>query len=521
MNRQIRELAALLLFCFTLLFVQVNLIQLAHVSCPGLVATVRRDDCRRDLDHDPRNVRAILRDFTRTRGSVTTADGVLLAKSVPSHDQYVWQREFPTGDLFGQITGYFSLTYGSAGIERAYNDELAGQTADQKLRSFSDLFVERDHSGNLTLTVRDDLQRTARDALGDRKGSVVVLDPRTGAVLALWSNPSYDPNPLSHHDTEDNPLAQRSKSALDADPAKPLLPKAWAEIYLPGSTFKLVTGSVGVQSGKVTPDQPSYPAASSYSAPVPYGNPIRNFDGEVCGGTLNWILAQSCNSAFAQMGTETIGPKDMIRGAEAFGFDGRLPFDLPGSAASTFRPAPSKEDPNADFTKELPRLAQASIGQDTVAATPLQMALVVSAIAHDGKIMTPHVLATVQDQQGNVVRRVDPKVWRRPISAASAATMRDAMRQVVRAGTATNMAMPGFDVGAKTGTAERGDGSAASPFSNNAWMVAWGGPEGGEARVVVVVVVPDVPGYGNNSTGSVVAGPAARTVLAKALAVTQ
>lgn len=519
MNRQIRGLAIILLCCFTLLFVQVNLIQVTNVSCPGLVAVANRDDCRHDLDHDSRNVRAILRDFSRTRGTVTTADGVVIAKSVESNDQYVWQREFPTGDLFGQITGYFSLTYGSAGIERQYNDELAGQASDQKLRSFSDLFVARDHSGNLTLTLRNDLQTAAREALGDREGSVVVLDPRSGALLALWSNPSYDPNPLSHHDTEDNNLAERTKVALDADPTKPLLPKAWAEIYLPGSTFKLVTGSVGVESGKVTPDQPSYPALQSYRAPVPYGQPLRNFDGEVCGGTLMTILAMSCNTAFAQMGTETLGPQLMIAGADRFGFDGKVPLDLPGVARSTFRPPPSADDPNADFTQELPRLAQASIGQNTVAASPLQMALVVAAIANNGEIMEPHVLDEVRDTQGNLIREVKPRVWRKPISSSTAEVMREAMRQVVARGTATNMALPGYDVGAKTGTAEIGDGSPESPLSNNAWMVAWGGRPGGEPQVVVVVVVPDVPGYGNNSTGGAVAGPAAREVLARALEV--
>lgn len=521
MNRQIRGLAGLLLFCFVLLFVQVNILQVGHTSCPGLVAAVNRDDCRRNLDNDPRNVRAILRDFSRTRGTVTTADGVVLAKSVPSDDQYVWQRQFPTGDLFGQVTGYFSLTYGSSGVERQYNDELAGQTADQKLRSFSDLFVSRDRSGNLTLTLRNDLQTTARNALGDRKGSVVVLDPRTGELLALWSNPSYDPNPLAHHDTEDAPIAQQTKTALDADPAKPLLAKAWGEIYQPGSTFKLVTGSVGVETGKVTADTPVYPPMQSYRAPVPYGSPLRNFDGEVCGGSLITILAQSCNTAFAQMGTETIGPTDMISGAAAFGFDGKVPLDLPGGAVSTFRPPPSEDDPKGDFTRELPRLAQASIGQDTVAATPLQMALVMAAIAHDGTIMEPHVLDEVRDTQGNLIRKVEPKTWRSPISADTAALLREATRQVVLRGTATGMAVPGFDVGAKTGTAEIGDGTPASPLSNNAWMVAWGGPPNGDPQVVVVVLVPNVPGYGNNSTGSAVAGPAAREILAKALEVTR
>ena len=518
MNRQIRGLALILMGCFLVLFVQVNLLQVAQTSCPGLVAVYDRSGCQQHLNNDPRNVRAITRDFSQNRGTVTSADGVVLAKSVPSNDRYKYQRVFPTGSLFGQITGSFSFTYGASGVEREYNDELSGHTATQQLRTFSDLFVARDHTGNLTLTVRDDLQATARQALGDKHGSALVLDPKTGSILAMWSNPSYDPNPLSHHDTPGNPVARLQRDALLNAPGDPLLVKPYQENYTPGSTFKLVTGSTGVQTGKVTPTNPVYPTATFYKAPVPYGAPISNFDGEACGGTLFTILAQSCNSAFAQMGTETIGPRGMVQGADSFGFDGAPPIDLPGPVAeSTFRPlTASSSDPARDFTRDLPILAQSSIGQADVKASPLEMALVASGIANNGVIMAPHVLREVRDAQGNLVETYPVHPWRTPISAASAATMRDAMRQVVQSGTATIMQEPGFDVGAKTGTAEIG---TPQHRSNNAWMVAWAGPVGGQPDVVVAVVVPDVPGYGNNATGAAVAGPAAHEILTKALAI--
>lgn len=513
MNRQIRVLAAVLLACFTLLFVQVNLIQVGERSCAGAVGVFIGSTCRNDLNRDSLNTRGILRDFTRPRGAIATADGVVIAKSVDSNDKYVFQRVYPKGDLFGQITGYFSFVYGSAGLESQYTDELSGNTANQELRSLSDLFANKDHSGNLTLTVRADLQQTARTALGDRTGSVVVLDPRNGDVLAMWSNPNYDPNPISHHDTDTNHAARETKERLEKAPGRPLLNASIDALYAPGSTFKLVTGSVGVESGEVTSDHPSYPGLTSYKAPVPYGAPISNFAGELCGGTLFPILAQSCNSAFAQMGTETIGPKGMIAGSERFGFGSTLPIDLPGpSAKSVMRPSPSPDDPLGDFTRELPQLALASIGQGPTIATPLQMALVVAAIANHGVIMTPHLLDTVRDADGNVVDRYRPHAWRRAMKASTAATMRAAMQQVVANGTATNMAVPGFEVGAKTGTAELENNT-----KNNAWMVAWGGPPGEAPSAVVVVIVPDVPGYGNAATGSVVAGPAAQAVLAKAL----
>ncbi len=497
----------MLMLCFTLLFVQVNLVQVGGRSCAGAVgALVDPSTCRNDLDTDQQNVRAILRDFSRPRGSIATADGVLLARSVESHDRYVYQREYPRGDLYGQVTGYYSFVYGSSGIEKQYNDELSGRTLNQQLRSLSDLFSDTDTAGNVTITIRDDLQQMARESLGDRAGTVLVLDPRDGAVLTMWSNPNFDPNPLSHHDTEDDTTARDTKVVLDDAPGHPLVNASIGSLLAPGSTFKLVTAATGLSTGDVTPETPVYPAVTEYQPP--YGAPISNFDSEVCGGALFTILARSCNSSFAEMGTETIGPQKMIAGSEKFGFDDDLPIDLPGpKAVSTIRPEANDEDPDRDFTREIPQLSLASIGQGPTVTTPLQMALVVAGIANDGQIMVPHLLDNVRDADGRVTSKWKNRSWRRAMDASTAAVMREAMRKVVTEGTASSMAIPGRDVGAKTGTAE------TSGDANNAWMVAWGAPEGEEPTAVVVVVVPNVPGHGNASTGSVVAGPVARTML--------
>ncbi len=156
----------------------------------------------------------------------------------------------------------------------------------------------------------------AKDALGDREGSVVAIDPKTGELLAFWSFPSYDPNLISSNDLDARP--GRVRRAAEGRPAQPLRAHQYQERYFPGSTFKVVTGSIGVQTGKVTIDSPSYPVATSYTPPNTT-KPISNFGGESCGGTLYPILRVSCNSAFAQMGTETIGPDNMVAGAEGFG----------------------------------------------------------------------------------------------------------------------------------------------------------------------------------------------------------
>jgi peptidoglycan glycosyltransferase len=514
-NKQIRWLAAGLLVCFTALFVQMNLLQVADMSCPGVAGALSSAGCRKNLDHDPYNTRTIVRDFSRPRGTVTTADGVLIAQSVPSNDKYKQQRVFPTKALFASITGYFSFNVGASGIEKQYNDLLSGSTTKQRFRSFSDLFVNRPHTGNLVLTARNDLQTLATAQLsqalaqrGLKEGAAVVLDPRTGAILAMVSLPSYDPNAIASHDTE---KAQAVKSFLDAARPTPFLASAYQQLYAPGSTFKLVTGSVGVNTAKVTPTNPSYPVESAYQPP--YGNPISNYGGEHCGGTLANILAVSCNSAFAQMGAETIGPDLMTSGAEGFGFNDKPPIDLPAAAASRFP---------TDWDRKLPLLAQASIGQYDVRATPLQMALVAAGIANDGVIMAPHLLNQVIDDDGNVVQTYKPHQWLRAISSQASATMRDAMVQVVQRGTATILQLPGQVVGAKTGTAD----NATSPPTTNAWMVAWAGPPGAPPEVVVAVAVPFVHGYGSDrvgsgNTGAAVAGPIAKALLQAALPVVE
>jgi peptidoglycan glycosyltransferase len=507
-NRRIRRLAVALMFCFAALFVQMNLLQVGQMSCPGIATPLTRTGCRKRLDKDPTNNRAIVRDFSQPRGSITTADGVVLAKSVPVKDQFKYQREFPEGDLFGPITGYYNFAFGATGLEKYYNDELAGQTAKQQYHSLSDLFVTRQHTGDLTLTIRKDVQLQARQALeqalsarGLHEGAAVALDPRTGAILALWSDPTFDPNPLSSHDHK---TAQYAKNLLDGSSQVPLLARSYRETYAPGSTMKVVTGSIGVDTGKVTADHPSYPSESAYQPP--YGLAISNFGGEVCGGTLFRILAVSCNSSFAQMGLETIGPSLMVAGADKFGFNEQPPIDLPNAATSVFP---------TDFAHQLPLLAQGSIGQGDVRATPLEMALATAGVANNGAIMAPHLLNQVIDEQGNVVKTYENHVWKQAISPSAAATMRGAMINVVDHGTARGVFnVPGYTVGAKTGTAE----VATTPATNNAWMVAWAGPTGQEPTVVVAVVVPRVPGHGNESTGAAVAGPVASALLNAAIA---
>jgi peptidoglycan glycosyltransferase len=483
MDRSIRRLGVFLMLCFSALFVQLNFIQVYRAP---------------DLNSKPTNNRAIDQSFSKPRGTIATADGVLLARSVPSNDHLQYQREYPEGELYAALTGYFNYSRGATGLERSYNEELSGKTAKQQVREIGDLFVSTDRTGNLKLSVRSDVQKVAQQALGDQKGTVVALNPTTGEVVALWSNPSFDPNLLASHNVTQSEAAYKLLSAAEGNP---MLPKAYREIYPPGSTFKVVTGSTGVESGGVTPTEPVYPTVRSITVKGT-DRPLRNFDGSLCGGTLFTILAKSCNTSFAQMGLDNGGDK-MVAGAEAFGFNARPPFDLP-AVASNFK---------TDFTRNEPALAQSSIGQNETAATPLQMALVAAGIANDGVIMEPHVVSEIRDGEGDLVRKYDPTQWKRAVSPQTADIMRQGMREVVANGSATRLQINGLDVGAKTGTAQFGP---SAPLRSHAWVIAWAGQPNQKPSIAVAVIVEDQDGA-SESTGGRLAAPIAKQVIEAAM----
>lgn len=493
--------------CYIALFAMVSWIQVVRADELNQLTWPCRDPDQPQTEPPAgfcANNRAILRDFDRERGQIVAADGTVLAETVeaPGDGQFEFQRQYPTGDLFGHITGYFNFNFGAGGVERTYNDELAGETAEQELRSLSDLFVERSNIGDVVLTLRSDAQQIARDALGEQRGSVVALDPRDGSILAMWSFPSYDPNLLSSHDLA---AAQQAREQLEADPGRPLRSRTYQERFPPGSTFKVVTGSTGVDLGVVTPESPDYPVSSSYDIDFT-DDDLNNFGGSSCGGTLFHILAVSCNTAFAEMGVETIGEQAMVGGANAFGFNDRPPLDLPAGANSVF---------NTDFPADQGNgpLARQSIGQGDVAATPLEMALMAAAVANDGVIMTPHVMSEVRDQDGEVESEYEPNEWRRAVSSDTAETMRQAMVGVVEDGTATRLAIDGIEVGGKTGTA-----SLEPQPGSHAWIIGFAGPPGEQATVAVAVIVESQEGL-SEATGGRVAAPIARAVMERILQV--
>lgn len=478
MDTQIKKLGIALTVCFGILFLQLNYVQ---IFAAGRI--------------NERSNRAEERQARLPRGDILSADGVVLAHSEPSANGSRFDRFYPEGQLFGGVTGYLNRNFGATGVEASYGQDLTGTNPGLDLDSLSEVFDDTARYRNVQLTLSAAVQRVAADQLGDRRGSVVALDPRTGAIDAMVSFPTFDPGPLSTSDETANDV----KTVLDADPAKPLLFRAYRERYFPGSTFKVVTAATGVERGQVDVDRPVYPETSSFDIDFT-DRDLRNFDGTTCGGTLFELLRVSCNTGFAQMGVE-IGGTNLADGARRFGFNEDVPIDLPAPARSVFPTEFPRDQGNGP-------VARAAIGQGDVQATPLQMAMVAAGIANGGSIMTPHVMARITDQDGDEVRSYEPSEWRRAVAAEAAEVVRQGMVETARDGTAEGLQIEGFLVGGKTGTAQLG----TDPPRSHAWIIGFAGPPDGPAEVAVAVLVEGQEGA-SEQTGGVVAAPIARAVM--------
>ena len=489
MNKQIRRLAAGLIVCYVLLFVQLNRLQV-----------VQRDE----LATKPQNNRAVLRDFDKPRGNLVTADGVVIASSIPSppDDTFKYQRQYPTGDLFANVSGYYTYAFGATKLEKKYTEVLTGRTNEQQIRSIANLFSAQDNTGSVQLTMRADLQQVAKDALGEREGSVVVMDPRTGAVLAMWSWPSYDPNLVAVHN---NTEAEKVITFLNASPGKPTLANAYQERYMPGSAFKIVTTGIALEAGVV--DFPTVFANETGYTPPQTNDPVENYQGHVCGGDLREVFRRSCNTPFARLAVE-LGAERMVAGTAAWGFGEKLPFDIPGAVASNFGTVEELRD-------AIPKIAIRGFGQDDDLVVPLHMAMISSTVANGGQMMQPYVVDKTLDHEGAVLDQTTPKVWKTPISAATALKLTDLMIGVVQNGTATCCLQlaNGIQAAAKTGTAQLN--AKGQPQRSHAWITAFAPAE--NPQYAIAVVLKGTNAEISEGTGGKLAGPIAKTVLDSAL----
>jgi peptidoglycan glycosyltransferase len=470
-NRPLRKIAIAALVMFAALLVNANVVQVVQAN---------------SLKKDPRNVRVLYSQYNRQRGPIVVGRSAV-AQSVPTNDRLKYLRTYPGGPLYAPLTGYYSLTVGTTGIEQAENSILAGDSDKLFVKRLSDYFTGRQPQGGaVVLTIDPKAQQAAYDALGPRRGAVVALDPRTGAVLALVSRPSYDPAPLTSHKP---PQIQAAWDRLRKDPDAPLLDRAISQTYPPGSTFKVVTTAAALSSGKYTPSsQLPAPGALKFNDS---NRELHNFAGETCSGngrtTLTDALRISCNTAYGSLGI-ALGSDTLRKQAEAFGFGQSLSIPLPV--------APSRFVPQSGQALT----AASAIGQASDAVTPLQMAMVAAAVANKGVEMKPYLVAQERAPDSSVLSEAQPQELRRAVSEGVAADLNAMMQKVVQSGTGTAAQIPGIPVAGKTGTAENVPGKPT-----HAWFISFAPADA--PRVAIAVIVE------NGGTGGTTAAPIARQVM--------
>ena len=487
MTRQVRRVALTMFVLFGALFVNLNYLQVLRAD---------------DLANDNRNTRKLIAEYQLQRGSMLVGRGdaqAEIARSVDTEGRYRYLRRYPDGELYAHITGYYSIVYGRENLERTANELLVGQAPEAFARNLGDFLSGRERQGDdILLTVRPRVQEAAREALGDRTGAVVAIEPATGAILAAYANPTYDPNKLTTFDREEV-VAYWERTELERRN------RVFRETYPPGSTFKIVTAAAALEDG-ITPET-TFPDPRTYTPPQTSSG-IGNFGGGLCNGgadlTLQRAMEVSCNTVFARLGNE-VGPDKLVAQAEAFGLNQEWDSQFPFAPSAI----PAELDP--------PQAAQSAIGQRDVRVTPLQMAMITSAVANDGVLMRPRLIDRVQQFDGRVVREFSPRPLNldggdsgQVVSRETAAALQEMMRGVVTDGSGRGAAISGVEVAGKTGTAQTGEGR-----NPTVWFVGFAPYE--DPQVAVAVVVPDGGDAGSEATGGAVAAPIARQVMEAAL----
>ena len=470
MNRAIARLFIVGVILMVALMVNVAWIQVFHAAA---------------LRAAPENHRVIAQQLRVQRGLILGFDGSVIAGDRQISGFYY--RTYPQGPIASQIVGYDSVRYGQAGIEASMNTYLSG--ADVGTSGLIDRLLGRHSPGaNVRLTIVPAVQKVAQSALGGQTGAIVALDPRTGAIIAAASAPSFDPATI---DTSFAKLARQSSA--------PLLSRATQGLYPPGSSFKVVTATAGLSLGKVTPTT-IFDDTGTYSI---YGGKVTNYHGEVFGRhDFTQALTYSINTTFAKVGT-LIGQAALIDQMQKYGFYQTPPLELPAGLvypSGRYRGA-NLLSPGAAMNPL--DVAWAAVGQENVLATPLQMALVAAGVADGGKVMKPYLVQRVTSSTGQTLETASPSVWTTACSAAIAQTLNAMMQEVVNAGTGTAAALTGIQVAGKTGTAQRGS-------SNVAWFIAFA--PAAAPKVAVAVTIANT-----QYTGGDVAAPLAAQVIKAAL----
>jgi len=496
-NRPIRTVSIFCMFLFVALMVNVSYLQFWHAD---------------ELNTDPLNARVAEAAFSRERGEILAGEGrdqVTLARSREEDDRYKYLRVYPKPRLYAHITGY--LTLGTqTGLERSQNTVLSGEDPRLFVNRLIDLAQNQSNKGGNVLTTLDPAaQQAAYDALlstigPEGEGSVVAIEPKTGRILAMVSLPTYDPNDLATHDFE---ASEQAYDRLDQDDSEPLVNRAIQTRLFPGSTFKVVTAAAAIEDGLYTADA-NVPSGATWQTPGTTGesNVIDNEGRFLCSPeevSFRTAMAQSCNTAFAKMAVE-LGPEKMREQAEAFGFNSDYLDDLSAQAQSVYPEGVEGAD-GSEVELNDAQTAQTGFGQFEVQSTPLQMAMVVSALANRGTLMRPYLVEEVQSAEYETLETTEPEELRDAVSPTTADQVTDLMVETVDNGTASPAAIPGVSVAGKTGTAQRGV-EGLPPYG---WFVAFAPAE--DAEVAVAVMIQEAPG--REIAGGALGGPIAKAVM--------
>lgn len=487
-GRTAQKMANVLLASFVLLSMQLVRTQVVNSDA----TQARSAETPRGVVRNPRLLDAQLQAI---RGEIYSSDGVKIVGRQIAPDKTV-RRTYPEPSS-AYLVGYYNpARYGTSNLELAYNHELSGSAAADPVKELEWSLLHQPAQGNdLILTLNANLQRTAANLLGSRKGSIVLLDAKTGAVLAMVSNPRLDPAGLAAN-PGNNPDAYWN--LLRNDPSSPFVLRPTQGLYTPGSIFKTVTAAAAIDAGKARPDT-KYEDRGFYNIEgyqlveknIPKGRENQQ----------SWTLQEgyqwSLNVVYAQVGTQTLGGPLLADYAQRFGFGEEIPFDLTTNG--------SRVTSQPDFLQSGPAVAQTAFGQGQLLATPLQMALVAACMANDGKEMTPYLVSSVRRPDGTIAERHSPTVWKEPIRAETAAQMRAMMENSVANGYAKTAEIPGVKTGGKTGTAEVPN---AAP---HAWYIGYA--PGQKTTYAIAVLIE------NGGEGSTVAAPIAKEILQAALVI--
>jgi peptidoglycan glycosyltransferase len=482
MSRRLGILATVILLLFVLVAAQSANLQFFRAKA---------------LDASPINPRNAVVVAGAARGEIFAADGTVLAESVATgkgSDSY--KRVYPLGALTSGLIGFSSL-YGTWALESEYSNYLTAHA--QPPQSLAQVLAPTSAPDNITLTLQPSIEAVAARAFAGRDGAAVVLNPQNGDILAMYSNPTYNPVPLTSSNYKVFEAAWKKDNTKNAEGFPPLGEIATQQIFFPGSTFKVVTTSAVVVS------DPSlllktYPELTQTKLPDT-NKTLHNYDYEQCGGTIAEMLPPSCDTGFALVGLD-VGAQFMTKAADSYGYNEVPPIDLPYAVASYFPPA-------SYFTNHLPELAYSSIGQENVQISVLLNAMIAGAVGNQGKMMTPHFLNYVTGPEGTIVKRYKPTVWKTPLTPSQAAQIVPLMVNVAKYGTAEGVFPASEDVAAKTGTAE----VSAGVSDTDDWMIAFA--PANDPTVAVAAVLPfQVP----SATGATEVGPIMRCLMEGALA---